>query len=202
MADAEFFCKFGFYINRNFINSNEIDIIRSEVLTSEHERATVRKKGKDYVVDEDRRKTYWSFVSSQTLSNISDKLTKLIPEIKTHFQIELENIQTPQFLIYNEGDFFDLHTDTTSDKEAADNVKKRTISSIIFLNSESNNDSPDTFSGGSLTFYDLLKGPANKSIGFPLKAEEGLLIAFRSNIKHEVTKITRGRRFTIVSWYY
>jgi SM-20-related protein len=35
-----------------------------------------------------------------------------------------------------------------------------------------------------------------------VQGETGALIAFPSEMLHEVTPITRGERFTIVSWFY
>jgi predicted 2-oxoglutarate/Fe(II)-dependent dioxygenase YbiX len=52
-----------------------------------------------------------------------------------------------------------------------------------------------------LTFYGLLPGPAWERIGFPLRGEEGLLVAFRSEILHEVTAVRQGDRYTIVTWF-
>jgi len=36
--------------------------------------------------------------------------------------------------------------------------------------------------------------------GFPITGETGLLVAFPSHCVHSVTPVTRGTRFTIVSW--
>jgi predicted 2-oxoglutarate/Fe(II)-dependent dioxygenase YbiX len=57
------------------------------------------------------------------------------------------------------------------------------------------------YGGGALTFYELLDDPAGRSLGFPLQAEEGLLIAFRANVPHSVTTVTHGDRYTIACWY-
>jgi predicted 2-oxoglutarate/Fe(II)-dependent dioxygenase YbiX len=34
-----------------------------------------------------------------------------------------------------------------------------------------------------------------------LKPEEGLLIAFSARMMHEVQPVTRGNRYSIVTWY-
>jgi predicted 2-oxoglutarate/Fe(II)-dependent dioxygenase YbiX len=52
-----------------------------------------------------------------------------------------------------------------------------------------------------LTFYELLDDPVGRSLGFPLEANEGLLIAFRADVPHSVATVTHGDRYTIASWY-
>jgi SM-20-related protein len=51
-----------------------------------------------------------------------------------------------------------------------------------------------------LTFYGLLGGEKGEKVGLPLVGEEGLLVAFKSNITHAVTPVTHGERFTVVTW--
>jgi hypothetical protein len=49
--------------------------------------------------------------------------------------------------------------------------------------------------------YKLFDDPVGRSIGFPLEADEGLLIGFRSDLPHSVARVTHGDRYTIASWY-
>jgi SM-20-related protein len=79
--------------------------------------------------------------------------------------------------------------------------KSRQISAVIFLNSNSAQPGESTYGGGALTFYELLDDPIGQSLGFPLEAEEGLLIAFRADVPHSVAPVTHGDRYTIASWY-
>jgi SM-20-related protein len=48
----------------------------------------------------------------------------------------------------------------------------------------------------------LVRDPRWQSVGFGVEGEEGLLIAFRSDLLHEVTPVTHGERYTLVSWFY
>jgi SM-20-related protein len=79
--------------------------------------------------------------------------------------------------------------------------KSRQISAVIFLNGNSSQPRESTYGGGALTFYELLDDPIGQSLGFPLEAEEGLLIAFRADVPHSVAPVTHGDRYTIASWY-
>lgn len=60
---------------------------------------------------------------------------------------------------------------------------------------------PQTFGGGALALYGLLNDARGQNYGFPLEPEQGQLIAFRSDLWHEVKPVTHGERFTIVSWF-
>ena len=126
---------------------------------------------------------------------------KIKPEVEKHFGVQLTGCEKPQFLVYREGDFFVAHRDTNDDPRGVEGLKERRISVVIFLNRPSDEAVPDSFSGGSLVFYGLIDAPEWKEYGFCLDGEAGLLIAFRSEILHEVTGVTSGERFTIVSWF-
>jgi predicted 2-oxoglutarate/Fe(II)-dependent dioxygenase YbiX len=39
------------------------------------------------------------------------------------------------------------------------------------------------------------------NVRHPVIGEPGTLVAFRSETTHEVTPVTHGQRYTIVSWY-
>ncbi len=40
------------------------------------------------------------------------------------------------------------------------------------------------------------------NFGLPLAGEPGLFIAFPPTLVHEVTPVTAGARYVLVSWYY
>ena len=68
------------------------------------------------------------------------------------------------------------------------------------MNGEVPEEDPASYAGGSLMFYGLIDDPRTRNHGLPLTAVSGLLVAFRSETVHAVTPVTRGTRFTIVSW--
>jgi predicted 2-oxoglutarate/Fe(II)-dependent dioxygenase YbiX len=65
----------------------------------------------------------------------------------------------------------------------------------IFLNEQAHDELPDSYSGGSLVFTDRLTGDRCE-----MRGQTGKLVAFRSELTHEVTPINRGERFAIVTW--
>jgi SM-20-related protein len=126
----------------------------------------------------------------------------LRPDVAGVFGIEVSGVQRPQFLRYREGDFFAAHQDRGSDRRGAEFAQQREISVVIFLNDETSEDRPDTYEGGALTLFGLLDSDDDRSVGLPVSGEAGALIGFPSEMLHEVTPITRGERFTVVSWFY
>lgn len=71
------------------------------------------------------------------------------------------------------------------------------MSVVVFLNDAA---APITFEGGQLRLYGVLD-PARDDLGVDLEPRAGTLVAFRSDLLHEVTPITAGDRFTVVTWF-
>lgn len=162
--------------------------------------ATVR-SGSEIIVNQDVRRTKATRISRDCRSLINLRLKELQPEIERHFRIELSGYESPQFLMYSQGGFYTCHQDSTIDTEAPDYFKARKISIVIFINNESYANDQDSYGGGHLTFYGLMSSPPWDKCGLPFISDEGLLVAFRSEILHEVTMVTHGNRYTIVTWY-
>lgn len=66
---------------------------------------------------------------------------------------------------------------------------------MLFLNDQA------SFEGGDLRLYGLLGDERWRGVGIPIPAKSGRLIAFRTELVHEVRKVTLGERYTVVSWY-
>lgn len=148
-------------------------------------------------LDEVTRKVDSSILPKEIRSPLEERLRELMPQVEKHFEVELAGCESPQYLVYRTGDFFKPQTDSGNVA-----VQRRRVSAVIFLNSESQEPAEDSYGGGHLTFYGLLKGPHWEKCAFPLQAEPDLLIAFPSNKLHEVTPVLHGRCFTVVTWFY
>jgi predicted 2-oxoglutarate/Fe(II)-dependent dioxygenase YbiX len=129
---------------------------------------------------------------------IRERLFAIQPELERHFGMALDHYQDPLFYRYNPGGFFAAHRDCIDTPDAPDFLRQRRVSLIIFLNARSPVATPTTYSGGELTFYGLMSDPR---YGFPIAGMPGMLVAFRSDICHEVQQVTAGERYTIVSWF-
>ena len=201
MPNADFFARFGLFVAKDFFDADLCSKLMSEVRSGTDHAATVGIKGTTYGVDENVRKTKWAEVSTATVSDVEGRLLALRPMLEKHFNVTLSGCQEPQFLVYREGDFFRAHRDSKREPDAAEFTKERQVSAVVFLNDESEVAGPDVYGGGSLTFYGLMDEPQGKSIGFPLVGEAGLLVAFRPELVHEVTPVTHGERYTVVTWF-
>jgi PKHD-type hydroxylase len=86
-----------------------------------------------------------------------------------------------QIARYSVGSFYDWHTDSYFSK----NKIQRKLSISIQLNDSSE------FAGGQLEFIDSEEQPV---------MEQGSIIVFPSTIKHRVTPVTEGTRYSAVTW--
>ncbi len=152
------------------------------------------------VVNETTRKSLRLTPSSETVELIVGRLLACMDEVAAHFGVEVGECEDPQFLRYQTGDFFVAHQDGNTGLLRLD-TERRLLSTVIFLSREC--DSPEeaenVYCGGSLVFTNL-RAPAERA-KFRMRAEPGTLIAFRSETTHEVTPVTHGERYSIVSWY-
>jgi len=163
--------------------------------------ATVAEGQAGDAVDDAYRRTKQADVSAASAARINEQLVNAAPKLANHFRQELAGLQKPQLLLYREGDFFRPHPDSSDQPGAADYVRRRRVSAVVFLNGAAP-DEPAGYSGGSLVFYGLMGESSGKTVGLPLDGETGMLVAFPSDLVHAVSSVTAGERYTIVSWFY
>jgi SM-20-related protein len=117
--------------------------------------------------------------------------------LERHFAVALATCEEPQFLRYETGDFFVPHQDGNTPL-IHDDSRFRRVSAVLFLSASSPEPTGETYGGGDLILHGPYGGPA---LRVPVRAQPGTLVAFRAETTHEVTPVTHGERFTIVSWY-
>jgi SM-20-related protein len=168
---------------------------------SEQTRARVYDREWNYLERVTHRSTLQVEVRDSINALVRAKLLDLRSALGHRFEVELSDCQGPTYLIYKPGDFFEPHKDESQLPGAPEHVRQRRVSAIIFLSDADAGDRAGEYAGGSLGFYGLLQDPRCAHIGLPVKGRAGLLVAFRSDVFHQVTPVTRGERYTIVSWY-
>ena len=67
-----------------------------------------------------------------------------------------------------------------------------------FFNAQSEAPATDMYGGGTLLIHGRFPDIAARTL---VPAAPGTLVAFRSETTHEVTPVTHGERYSIVSWY-
>ena len=172
--------------------------VRAATEGAKRSAATVRKAGIP-TLDEEARRTVSVEMRAEEASLVSRHLEAVRPALQQHFSEGTLAWEAPQFLVYRPGDYFRPHRDRPLQPEN-DVTRRRRISIVVFLNGTGETTPAETFDGGALTFYGLLDDPRFRAIGYPLRAETGLLVAFRSDILHEVTPVSRGERHSVVAW--
>lgn len=152
------------------------------------------------VVHETTRRSLRLTPPPETVELIMGRLLAAMDQAAQHFAVKLTECEDPQFLRYRKGDFFVAHQDGNTGMLRLDTERRR-VSTVIFLSREADSpvDGQDVYCGGSLVFTDLRNATSGAKFHHP--AEPGTLIAFRSETTHEVTPVTHGLRYSIVSWY-
>ncbi|MEW6144394.1 MAG: 2OG-Fe(II) oxygenase [Thermodesulfobacteriota bacterium] len=191
---------FGLFSIKNFLSGEECARIVREMSSSEGSMACVA-KADERRLDESYRRTVTKNVSEETRSLISEKIAGLRGDLGAYFGVELSRPQKPEFLYYRTGDFFRCHTDKGTSSQHPDEVRDRLVSAVVFLNDETDEPGDGAYTGGSFIIYGLLKDPRFEGQGFKVRGTAGTLIAFGSEMFHEVTPVTSGVRLTVVSWF-
>ncbi len=112
------------------------------------------------------------------------RLISIVKEAdKNYFHYKPEYLETIQLMKYQESDHFMWHTDTST---TYSHYFKRKLSIIVFLSE------PGDYDGGKLEL-----APASQN---NILMELGYMALFPSFKVHRVTPITKGIRYTLVSW--
>src|SRR5580704_17521606 len=182
----------------NALGADACAALRAEMRAADGDPATVSGGRYHRSVAPEVRRTTRAAVPPATCECVIRLLMARKDAIERHFALRLSDCEEPHFLHYRVGDFFIAHQDGNTPL-ARDATGSRKISAVIFLSAQSDEPLPDTYGGGSLVLHGPDSGPP---LRVPLAPAPGTLVAFRSETTHEVTPVTRGERFTIVSWYW
>lgn len=204
MPRADFFERLGLFVRRGFLTSELCAELRAETRTAPSGIGSFwRPSLRAGVVDESRqRRKDVASVAVPAMSRVSENLLDLLPALSRHFSVALSGCQPARLFQYRPGDFVGPHTDGHVDPTAPRVVAERRVSAVVFLNSEAAEPRPGAYGGGALTLYGLIDDPRWRPFGFPVVGEEGLLIAFRAGLLHEVRPVSHGVRYVIATWFY
>ncbi len=185
---------FNLFLLRNFLDADACANLKAELNESPTTQAPVYIEGTEGTIHENIRKTTSLHPSDETKSQVHERLLSQKSALETHFKLNLNDCEPPQFLRYETGDFFVRHQDGNTDQLDFDHLRIRRISIVVFLNDFSVEPEASCYSGGLLQFYD-------QQLTYGLPGETGLLVAFTADTMHEVSPVTNGERFTIISWF-
>ena len=186
--------QFNLFLLRNFLDVDACASLRAELNLSLTTQAPVYIEGTEGTIHESIRKTTSLHPSAETISEVHDRLLSQKSALETHFHLNLTDCEPPQFLRYEKGDFFVRHQDGNTKQLDFDHLRVRRISIVVFLNDFAVEPEANCYSGGLLKFYEQ-----QGTYGLP--GETGMLVAFSADTLHEVSPVTGGERFTIISWF-
>ena len=200
MAQHDFLRRFGLVVVPKFLSAEECSSWRDLADRSTGHEAQIYDAG-ERRRDDSRRKTLEVAIRGADKSRLDKRIDTLREGLEQRFHVSLGDTDAVRCLVYGPGDFFALHADTVP-VEAGEyrHIGMRRVSIVVFLNDPTHPIEP--YAGGELTFYGLLPVPGSRGFGFPVEAETGLLVAFPSATLHEVSAVTRGKRYALVTWFW
>jgi predicted 2-oxoglutarate/Fe(II)-dependent dioxygenase YbiX len=190
-----------------FLTDTECTELRAEMDRAPRIEGSVREAeqpGAD-TVDRTGRNAVECMVSNDTIGNIGEQICRVTPQIARHFNQQLAEYEMPHFVAYEPGGFYRPHRDIYPDVELPDPLVRRRLSVVVFLNDSSDKpehrttESTQQYGGGVLRLSSREGNAFDPRFAWDVPAERGLLVAFRADTWHEVTPITRGKRYTIVA---
>jgi PKHD-type hydroxylase len=162
------------YVFENFISEDDCETIlnmcKSTLTMSEGKVGSNNTNNKV-------RKSSVAFIDK--IESVDSKLISLLKENIILKGFEVTGLGSYQFTEYSLGEYYDWHTDSGGEYS-------RFYSVVIQLN--------DTYDGGILEVEDM-----DKTV---LKMKKGIgnMYIFQSNIKHRVTPVLEGVRYSLVNW--
>ena len=179
------YCTFSDIFSEDEIN-DIIKIGESEVTERGQAGSFVNSDRSLDIIDINRRDSYISWISSSNSYNfwLFRKITDVINAAnKQFFNFNLEKIESLQYTIYKQGCFYNKHADM-KDYHPGHAVRKLSFSLQLIDEKE--------YDAGDL----VLCLSSNQH----MPRKKGTLIIFPSYLIHEVTKVTRGTRKSLVGW--
>ena len=114
------------------------------------------------------------------------------------WRYEIKAAESCQITRYKKGGFYSFHRDGCGDHLSAYNNPQnsflhgyvRKLSMSVMLN--------DNFDGGAFEFASYSKGDC---VITPIEASSGSVIFFPSSMEHRVSPVTKGTRYSLVTWF-
>lgn len=142
----------------------------------------------EVLTDNNRRSTNaWLYPTDDT-KWVYEKLCGLMNHVnQQYFNYDITLQEPFQFASYDSTrqEFYGKHLDTTFSRPSS--AASRKLSMVLQLTD------PDAYEGGELALYQCAEPTL-------VPKKKGMLVMFPSFIMHEVTPVTKGTRYSLVSW--
>ena len=197
MPPVQTFTAFGLLVRDAFLSPDECRELASAMRRDPGQQATIFGDTAAGEIERDIRRALEVSVTGEQQAMLAARLEALRPELESHFKTPLAVAEEPSFVRYPQGAFYRAHRDSRKTPDAAD-AHRRAVSVVIFVNGPRD---VDGFSGGHLRFYGLMGDGPLADVGIDAEPAGGALIAFRSDVLHEVTTVEDGERLSVVTWF-
>lgn len=179
---------YGSYTINNAFCLEEIDNIIKLGISTQIDKSKTGNQSKGEFSDIRKSENSWIHPNSMT-QWLFEKLSKYIFSVNENFGFDLHSLEALQFTIYDEtyDGNYSSHVDQWPSAPSADSHRKLSFSVQLTP--------PDLYEGGELKIYhETLTDPniACKDLG--------CINFFPSYVLHEVTPVTKGRRYCLVGW--
>jgi hypothetical protein len=138
----------------------------------------------------------WIYLDDQS-NWLFNKVINCINQVNAHnYHYILKFVEDFQFSEYNSltRGFYSKHVDCGNVYDIENFVDIRKLSFSIQLSN------PEDYEGGDIKFYGKKSIYTNEKEYDIARKDKGTIIFFPSHILHEVTPITKGIRYSLVSW--
>jgi SM-20-related protein len=148
-----------------------------------------------FEVQDDVRRAGQIDVAESVLAMVDAALDAQRLSIASFYGLALESREGAGFMRYETGGFYRPHVDRAH-VPSWPLTEKRQITVVLFLESSRDAEPSGGFRGGILRLFPDEDDPID------IVPKAGTLVAFPAAMLHEVTRVTEGRRDTIVDWFY
>ncbi len=151
--------------------------------------------GDGFELQEDVRRATQIDIADTVLAMVDATLDGVRIPIASFYQLVLQSREGASFLRYETGGFYRPHVDRAH-VPSWPLTERRQVTIVLFLESAREVEPSGGFGGGLLRLFPDDGDPID------IAAQAGTLVAFPASMPHEVTRVTSGRRDTIVDWFY
>jgi predicted 2-oxoglutarate/Fe(II)-dependent dioxygenase YbiX len=148
-----------------------------------------------FEVQADVRRASQIDIADTVLAMVDATLDSVRIPIASFYGLVLQSREGTSFLRYETGGFYRPHVDRAR-VPSWPLTERRQITIVLFLESSRDAEPSGGFRGGILRLFPDQGDPID------IVPTRGTLVAFPAGMPHEVTRVTAGRRDTIVDWFY
>jgi SM-20-related protein len=186
----------GLFILTNFLSSDRLRTITPLLEAAPGELAAIQPvAGGGLSANEEVRRAWEIELADDLHEDLVSRIHAVHPEVESFFAQSLEPCEAVAALRYPPGAFYRTHRDVAAQPDAHQ-LHRRAVSIVVFLNSGAPVPKA-AFTGGALRLHETDDGCGSWRDVVPVA---GTLIAFRSDVLHEVLPVATGTRLTAVTW--